>query len=68
MPLTAKGEEIKSKMETEYGQKKGESVFYASRNAGAITGVDSAAYMNAVRRNDSAGMQRTHNHLLKGSK
>jgi len=40
MPLTAKGGEIKSNMEREYGSKKGEEVFYASKNAGTISGVD----------------------------
>lgn len=39
MPLTEKGREIKSAMEHEYGQKKGENVFYASTNKGNITGV-----------------------------
>lgn len=32
MPLTSKGEEIKSAMTKEYGIAKGEQVFYASRN------------------------------------
>ena len=40
MPLTSKGTEIKSAMTKEYGPKKGESVFYASRNSGKIKGVD----------------------------
>lgn len=40
MPLTAKGEKIKSAMEREYGPGKGERVFYASKNAGTISGVD----------------------------
>jgi hypothetical protein len=40
MPLTAKGEKIESAMKKEYGAKKGESVFYASKNAGTIGGVD----------------------------
>jgi hypothetical protein len=40
MPLTAKGEEIRGAMEKEYGEKKGEEVFYASRNKGTISGVD----------------------------
>lgn len=40
MPLTAKGSEILANMRKEYGEKKGESVFYASRNAGKISGVD----------------------------
>ena len=40
MPLTKKGSEIKSAMTKEYGEKKGTSVFYASKNAGTIKGVD----------------------------
>lgn len=40
MPLTSKGEEIKRNMEKEYGKAKGESVFYASKNKGTISGVD----------------------------
>jgi hypothetical protein len=40
MPLTEKGEEILKNMRSEYGEKKGESVFYASKNAGTISGVD----------------------------
>lgn len=43
MPLTSKGEEIRQKMEQEYGMSKGKQVFYASKNAGTITGVDSTA-------------------------
>lgn len=41
-PLTAKGGEIMNNMEREYGAKKGKSVFYASKNAGKISGVDEA--------------------------
>jgi hypothetical protein len=40
MPLTKKGKEIKDNMTKEYGAKKGESVFYASKNAGKIKGVE----------------------------
>lgn len=40
MPLTAKGEEIKSALVKEYGEKKGESVLYAGKNAGTFTGID----------------------------
>lgn len=43
MPLTEKGKEIKSAMEKQYGPEKGESVFYASKNKGTITGVDDQA-------------------------
>lgn len=41
MPLTAKGHEILANMIKEYGEQKGSEVFYASRNAGTIAGVDS---------------------------
>lgn len=40
MPLTPKGSKIKTAMTKEYGAKKGEQVFYASRNAGTIKGVE----------------------------
>lgn len=40
MPLTAKGTEIMANMTKHYGAKKGKQVFYASRNAGKIKGVD----------------------------
>ena len=43
MPLTAKGEEIKSALQKEYGAEKGEQVLYAGRNKGTFTGIDSAA-------------------------
>ena len=38
MPLTKKGEKIKSAMQKEYGKKKGKEVFYASQNKGTIKG------------------------------
>jgi len=40
MPLTPKGKKIKAAMTEQYGEKKGEDVFYASKNKGKITGVD----------------------------
>lgn len=40
MPLTQKGEKIERAMVKKYGEKKGESVLYASRNAGTIKGID----------------------------
>ncbi len=39
MPLTAKGEALMKSFEQKYGPR-AEQVFYASRNAGTITGVD----------------------------
>lgn len=40
MPLTVKGKKIMGEMKQEYGEKKGEQVFYASKNAGKIQGVE----------------------------
>jgi hypothetical protein len=69
MPLTAKGEKIKGAMEREYGAGKGEKVFYASRNAGKISGVDSDRpqddYFDAVRRGDAASAARHLERLRK---
>lgn len=42
MPLTKKGSKIKEAMEKEYGEEKGEKVFYASQNKGVITGTHKA--------------------------
>ena len=42
MPLTKKGREVKNAMAKEYGQKKGEQVFYASINAGKLKGAEKA--------------------------
>lgn len=43
MPLTSKGRKIKAAMQKEYGDEKGEGVFYASRNAGKIKNVDASS-------------------------
>ena len=40
MPLNKKGKKIKKAMVKQYGKKKGETVFYASKNKGVIKGVD----------------------------
>lgn len=40
MPLNKKGKKILANMTKEYGAKKGKSVFYASINAGKITGAE----------------------------
>jgi hypothetical protein len=40
MPLTKKGTKIMNAMKDQYGSKKAKQVFYASRNAGKISGVD----------------------------
>jgi hypothetical protein len=41
MPLSAKGEEIKSALQHEYGKEKGEQILYAGKNKGTFTGIDS---------------------------
>jgi hypothetical protein len=40
MPLTPKGKKIMKSMKKTYGKKKGEQVFYASKNKGKIKNVD----------------------------
>lgn len=40
MPLTPKGNKVIKAMRKEYGNKKGKSVFYATKNAGKLKGVD----------------------------
>jgi hypothetical protein len=46
VPLTGKGEKIKKAMTEQYGEKKGEQVFYASANKGAITGIEKRKHAN----------------------
>jgi hypothetical protein len=41
MPLTAKGKEVLASMRKSYGPESGERVFYAMKNKGTLTGVDS---------------------------
>lgn len=62
MPLTEKGEEIRKNMENQYGKEKGEKVFYASENAGTITGVhekDAAIGMKGEMRSEGETMSKT---------
>ena len=40
MPLSKKGRKIMSAMKSEYGEKKGKQVFYASKKKGTIRGVE----------------------------
>lgn len=40
MPLSKKGQKVMSAMKDEYGAKKGEQVFYATKNAGKLKGVE----------------------------
>mgnify|MGYP000412554480 FL=1 len=40
MPLNEKGRKIMKSMKKQYGPKRGETVFYASKNKGTIKGVE----------------------------
>ena len=40
MPLNEKGRKIMESMKKQYGKKRGETVFYASKNKGTIKGVE----------------------------
>ena len=42
MPLTKKGKMIMRSMKKQYGKKRGEQVFYATKNKGKIKGVKKA--------------------------
>ena len=42
MPLTKKGKKIMKSMKKQYGKKRGEQVFYATKNKGKIKGVKKA--------------------------
>jgi len=44
MPLTKKGSKIMQGMRKQYGKKKGEQVFYASKNKGMISDVEAAVH------------------------
>jgi len=48
MPLTKKGLKIMHNMKHEYGSKKGEKIFYASKNAGKIKGVEHKSKVRSV--------------------
>lgn len=49
MPLTPHGNRMMSRLAGEYGEKKGEQVFYASRNAGK-PGFENVEKRDAVKR------------------
>ncbi len=40
MPLNEKGKKIMRSMRKQYGKKRGETIFYASKNKGTIKGVE----------------------------
>lgn len=48
MPLTSKGRKVMSSLRDEYGEDKGEEVFYKMRSSGKLTGVDAASTLRRV--------------------
>ena len=50
MPLTNTGKKILNNMKRKYGPGKAQRVFYASKNAGKITGVDRLHHPTVRRR------------------
>lgn len=54
MPLTKKGKKIMSSMKSQYGEKEGERVFYASKNKGKIKGVEGHGGMKRNRHGATA--------------
>lgn len=44
MPMTEKGQKIKTAMMKKYGKKKGEGVYHASAKKGTIKGVEKKGY------------------------
>ena len=57
MPLNAKGRKVMAAMKEQYGEKRGESVFYASKNKGTISDVEGRSRKRAVQK-----MQRQRAH------
>lgn len=63
MPLTVKGKKIKRAMVKQYGQKKGEQVFYASENKGNIKGVkkhNSSSKKKGKKKSFNSQMSKVH--------
>ena len=52
MPLSKAGKKIKAKLEKQYGEKKGEGIFYAMENKGEIPG------MNKMKSDADGGMMK----------
>jgi len=49
MPLTPRGKKIMKSMKERYGKKKGEQVFYATKNKGKLKGVEKAYLGKAIK-------------------
>ena len=49
MPLTPRGKKIMKSMQERYGKKKGEQVFYATKNKGKLKGVEKAYLGKAIK-------------------
>ena len=57
MPLSAKGERILENMIEQYGEEEGKRIFYASKNAGTIEGVDAMPKRRKTQAYDPRGRE-----------
>lgn len=65
MPLTTKGKKILANMKKQYGDKKGEEVFYSSEKAGTITGVHNPDKKHNPRKKLEKKVQKKLNRMYK---
>jgi hypothetical protein len=66
MPLTKKGKDIMQSMKRTYGGKKGEQVFYATRNAGKIDGVEKMRKGGKVKKKSKSRVNEAGNYTKPG--
>ena len=66
MPLTEKGKKIMQSMKRTYGGKKGEQVFYASRNAGKIDDVEEMRKGGKVKKKSKSRVNEAGNYTKPG--
>ena len=66
MPLTEKGKNIMQSMKRTYGGKKGEQVFYDSRNAGKIDDVEEMRKGGKVKKKSKSRVNEAGNYTKPG--
>ena len=66
MPLNEKGKKIMQSMKRTYGGKKGEQVFYASRNAGKIDDVEEMRKGGKVKKKSKSRVNEAGNYTKPG--
>ena len=64
MPLTKKGEKIMRHLVEQYGEKKAKKIFYAGKNSGRFTGVDSEVNLTEMVALDQVHFKKTQDGYL----